>query len=146
VFTNDDKIAEIIKSLRVHGKGTSKYDNIRIGINSRLDTLQAGILLAKLDALDNEIDLRQKVAGRYNEALKNIMVTPYIKADDISSYAQYIIMVESMKQRDDIRTNIHAMDTYIIVLSNTNALVTLFQGCFMGDETFSNSIRYSERT
>jgi dTDP-4-amino-4,6-dideoxygalactose transaminase len=147
VFTNDDKIAEIIKSLRVHGKGTSKYDNIRIGINSRLDTLQAGILLAKLDALDNEIDLRQKVAGRYNEALKNIMVTPYIKADDISSYAQYIIMVESMKQRDDIRTNLHADGIPTLLYYPTPMhLLPVFQGCFMGDETFSNSISYSERT
>ena len=68
-FTNDDRIDRILRSIRVHGQGSDKYENVRIGINGRLDTLQAAILLAKFTIFPEEIDLRQEVAKRYGELL-----------------------------------------------------------------------------
>lgn len=65
VFTDDNEVAGLISSLKVHGKGSSKYDNVRVGMNSRLDTIQAAVLLAKMDLLDTEMDKRQEVAARY---------------------------------------------------------------------------------
>lgn len=102
VFTDNDNMAKIIKSLREHGKQRDKYDNVRIGINSRLDTLQAGILLCKLDVLSEEIIKRQKIAERYRQGLTAYLKTPVIAADSISAYAQYILRTESRQQRDFI--------------------------------------------
>lgn len=103
VFTNDDGMEILLKSLRVHGKGKNKYDNIRIGINSRLDTLQAAILLVKLAHLEDEINLRQKIAGYYDSELKDYLQIPYIEEDCIASYAQYSVLAENTKERDLLR-------------------------------------------
>jgi len=93
-FTNDDKLAEIMESIRVHGKGSDKYDNIRIGINGRLDTIQAAILLTKFDIFPDEIRLRQIVADRYAKHLSGppFPVTPNIPSEMISAWAQYSIL------------------------------------------------------
>lgn len=77
-FTNDGKIDEILRSIRVHGQGSDKYENVRIGINGRLDTLQAAILLAKFALFPGEIDRRQEVAKRYDELLAGAVKTPVI--------------------------------------------------------------------
>ena len=101
VFTDDKALYELLTSVRVHGKGSDKYDNIRIGINGRCDTLQAAILLAKFDIFPEEMDLRQDVANRYTNALKgnrNIQ-TPYIKDGCLSAWAQYSLVSE---KKDDI--------------------------------------------
>lgn len=94
VFTDDDALHEKMTSVRVHGKGADKYDNIRIGINGRCDTLQAAILLAKFEIFPEEMDLRQDVAGRYTEALKasGDIQTPQIKGRCLSAWAQYSLM------------------------------------------------------
>ena len=92
VFTEDAHLAEIIRSLRVHGKGTDKYDNVRIGINGRLDTLQAAVLLAKMDIFPQELDRRQHVAERYTERLKDVVRTPYVPQGYRSAWAQYTIV------------------------------------------------------
>ena len=99
-FTNDDKLAEIMESIRVHGKGSDKYDNIRIGINGRLDTIQAAILLAKFDIFPDEIRLRQTVADRYAMHLsgRSFPVTPNIPSGMISAWAQYSILTNDEKQ------------------------------------------------
>ena len=76
----------------MHGKGKDKYDNVRVGLNGRLDTLQAAILLAKFEIFDNEIKLRQEVAHRYNEELSNLCKTPFVKDFNLSAWAQYSIM------------------------------------------------------
>lgn len=104
VFTDDDQIADLCRSLCVHGKGPGgKYDNVRVGMNSRLDNLQAGILLPKLKALgDYEIDARQMVAKRYNEAFAGKFVTPYVTEGTVSAWAQYALLAESTAQRDHI--------------------------------------------
>jgi dTDP-4-amino-4,6-dideoxygalactose transaminase len=91
VFTNDDVLAEKVRSLRVHGKGTDKYDNIRIGTNSRLDTLQAGILLAKFEKFPAELESRQQWADAYSERLRKRFIVPEIPANARSAWAQYTI-------------------------------------------------------
>lgn len=100
VFTDDDDIAAVIRSLCVHGKGSSKYDNIRIGLNSRLDTLQATILLAKLTVLSDEIIKRQAIAKHYNDELSDIVQIPYIDQNSISSYAQYAVITHTKEERN----------------------------------------------
>jgi len=127
-FTNDDHLAEVMESIRVHGKGGHKYDNIRIGINGRLDTLQATILLAKFDIFPEEVELRQQVAAKYTSLLttnpvvrqvesersevRNVsrtipeakrsgtLLTPHIPAGYSSAWAQYSLLARD----DDHRT------------------------------------------
>ncbi len=100
VFTNELKVKDYIESLRIHGKGTDKYDNVRVGMNSRLDTIQAAILLPKLEAFKHyELEHRNRVAAVYNELLKDSVEVPIIPSGYISSYAQYSILLESEEQR-----------------------------------------------
>ena len=104
IFTNELKVKEYVESLRVHGKGTDKYDNIRVGMNSRLDTIQAAILLPKLKAFrDYELHERNQAAAAYNERLKNFVRVPFIPDRYISSYAQYSILLKSEEQRDKVQ-------------------------------------------
>lgn len=100
-FTDNDVIAEKIRSLRLHGKGGHKYENVRIGINGRLDTLQAAILLAKFEIFPRELEQRQIVASRYNEMLGSLegIKTPYIPPDYKSAWAQYSVLASSEDQR-----------------------------------------------
>jgi dTDP-4-amino-4,6-dideoxygalactose transaminase len=100
ILTDNDAQAAVIRSLRFHGKGDDKYDNIRIGMNSRLDTLQAAILIEKLNVFQDEIDQRQIVAGRYTAALSDIAITPEVMADCISVWAQYTIRVPAARRSD----------------------------------------------
>ncbi len=95
IFTNNDEWAELIRSYAIHGKGSMKYDNVRIGVNSRLDTIQAAILQVKLKAFkDYEVDAVNKVARMYSEALKNSgIVLPVVLENYISSWAQYTVQL-----------------------------------------------------
>jgi len=97
VFTNRDDLAAAIKSIRIHGKGSDKYDNVRVGLNARLDTLQAAILLAKFDSFPEEVQKRQDVANAYSEALNanisNVVKTPYIPNGCKSGWAQYTLRI-----------------------------------------------------
>lgn len=104
VFTDDDAVNDLVRSLCVHGKGPGgKYDNIRIGMNSRLDNLQAGILLPKLKALaDYEMDARQAVAGRYSAAFAGVFTTPFVAEGSVSAWAQYALLAKNTEQRDRI--------------------------------------------
>ena len=79
VFTDEDKVADKLKSLRVHGKGADNYDNVNIGINGRLDTIQAAILLEKLSVFPEEIILRNQVAERYAAMLENVVDIPVVR-------------------------------------------------------------------
>lgn len=93
-LTNDDELAAIMGSIRIHGKGTDKYDNVRIGLNSRLDTIQAAILLPKLAIFADEIEKRNVVANRYIEALRgNVMRVPEVMDGVVSTWAQFTIEV-----------------------------------------------------
>ena len=91
IFTQDDSLAERIRSLRVHGKGKDKYDNVRIGLNSRLDTLQAAILLAKLAKFPDELVTRRRVADSYSERLRQDFIVPEVLPGYQSAWAQYTI-------------------------------------------------------
>lgn len=106
IFTDDDAVAERLRSLRVHGKGTDKYDNVRVGRNSRLDTLQAAVLRVKLQAFEEgELEAVKQVAQRYDAALQGLpgLRTPRIPAGYTSSYAQYTLVLERAQERDVLR-------------------------------------------
>ncbi|AWB67765.1 aminotransferase DegT [Saccharobesus litoralis] len=94
IFTDNDEYSEKLKSLRVHGKGRDKYDNVRIGLNSRLDTIQAAILLEKLAVFDDELAARNRVANNYHSALSDKFFVPTIPQTFGSSWAQYTLQVE----------------------------------------------------
>ena len=98
VFTDDDDVAEAMRSVRVHGQGSHKYENVRIGINGRLDTLQAAVLLEKLAIFDEEIEARQRVAERYNAALQDVARVPQLMPGRTSSWAQYTLAVDGRDQ------------------------------------------------
>lgn len=105
IFTDSDEWAGLLRSYRVHGKGSSKYDNIRIGMNSRLDTLQAAILLAKFPVFaEKELDWMQSIAGKYTEKLKDIVKVPFIKDGFYSSWAQYTIQLSNREERDGLQS------------------------------------------
>jgi dTDP-4-amino-4,6-dideoxygalactose transaminase len=91
VFTDDAELAGIIRSLRIHGQGTDKYDNARVGMNSRLDTIQAAVLLEKLKIFPGEIRARSRIATRYNEQLGDFAIAPRILEGATSVWAQYTL-------------------------------------------------------
>jgi dTDP-4-amino-4,6-dideoxygalactose transaminase len=93
VITDDDEMADVLHSLRMHGQGSDRYDNIRIGLASRLDTIQAAILIEKLKIFPDEIEARDRVARRYSEGLAGIAITPTVPAGSTSVWAQYTIRV-----------------------------------------------------
>ena len=111
-FTDDEQLAEIMGSVRIHGKGHHKYDNVRIGVNGRLDTIQAGILLAKFDIFPEEIELRQQVADQYTSLLKPLskIQTPAIPQGYKSAWAQYSILAADEKQRADLQNKLKEAD------------------------------------
>jgi dTDP-4-amino-4,6-dideoxygalactose transaminase len=96
-FTNDDALKEALLSLRMHGQGSDRYEHVRIGYNSRLDTIQAAILIEKLKAFPAEIDMRNAVATRYNDAFagSNRITPPHVIAGATSTWAQYTLKVEN---------------------------------------------------
>ncbi|GAJ46422.1 UDP-2-acetamido-2-deoxy-3-oxo-D-glucuronate aminotransferase [Holospora elegans E1] len=91
VFTNDDDLASIIRSLRVHGQGKEKYDNVRIGVNCRLDTIQAAILIEKMKVFPDELMTRQKIADAYQQGMQDILHVPVCHREATSSWAQYTV-------------------------------------------------------
>ena len=102
VFTDDDKIADIIRSCRIHGMGKDKYENIRIGMTGRLDSMQAVVLDAKLDIFEEELALRQAVADRYQALIGDVVDTPRLAAGATSSWAQYCIKLPKTSNRDHV--------------------------------------------
>lgn len=104
IFTNDDALAELLNSLKVHGQGESKYDNVRVGLNSRLDTIQAAILDVKLTAfINHELADVNKVYDLYTERLKDVVKTPIIPKGYYSSFAQYTITLKNKEERDSLQ-------------------------------------------
>jgi len=102
VFTDDDGIAEIIRSCRIHGMGKDKYQNVRIGMTGRLDTMQAVVLDAKLDIFADELTRRQAVADHYQDRLDSIVETPQLTAGATSSWAQYTVKLPAGTDRDAV--------------------------------------------
>lgn len=106
VLTNDDNLAALVDSYRIHGKGSNKYDNERIGINSRLDTLQAAILKEKLAIFPDEIVARNAVATRYHNALSNHVQCPHVPDGALSTWAQYTILLPKAGMRDSMQAGL----------------------------------------
>lgn len=100
MMTNDDDLAELLRSILFHGKGETQYDNVRIGMNSRLDSIQAAILLEKFVIFEDEMEKRVEIAQRYSNGLRDIVTVPEIKENIRSAYAQYTIKV---KERDKLK-------------------------------------------
>ena len=95
LFTDSDELAELIRSYAVHGKGHDKYDNIRVGMNSRLDTIQAAVLLEKLAVFNDELGARDRIAAAYTEALSGKFKTPIVADGYRSAWAQYTLVAEN---------------------------------------------------
>lgn len=107
IFTNNDELAELLNSLKVHGKGDNKYDNVRIGVNSRLDSIQAAVLNVKLTAfIEHELDDVNRVYRLYTEKLKGIVDTPVIPEGYVSSFAQYTIKLKNKEERDAMQAKL----------------------------------------
>lgn len=101
IFTDDDELASVMRSLRVHGQGADKYDNVRIGLNGRLDTIQAAVLIEKLRIFPDEIERRNRVARRYSEALRDVAEVPVVPDGMTSVWAQYTLRIRNGR-RDEI--------------------------------------------
>lgn len=111
VFTDNDEWAKLIRSYSIHGKGTDKYDNVRIGMNSRLDTIQAAILQVKLEAFQQyELEAVNKAAAQYTEILSSVVKTPSLLDNYLSSWAQYTICLKDLKQRDELQRYLKSID------------------------------------
>lgn len=100
IFTDDDQLAEDLRSIRIHGQGSDKYDNVRLGITGRLDTIQAAVLLEKLKIFDDEIAARNKVADRYARSLGNLVTVPRVAEGNTSIWACYVIRLPKGTDRD----------------------------------------------
>ncbi|MBW2596829.1 MAG: DegT/DnrJ/EryC1/StrS family aminotransferase, partial [Deltaproteobacteria bacterium] len=95
IFTNDDELADQARSILLQGQGDHKYENVRIGLNGRLDTFQAAILLAKLAAFPNELEKRQEVAEKYTRGLQDYVTTPVIPDGCASAWAQFSVLTDN---------------------------------------------------
>jgi dTDP-4-amino-4,6-dideoxygalactose transaminase len=99
IFTDNDELIEILKSLRIHGMGTDKYDNVRIGMNGRLDTIQAVVLIEKLKLFEKEIKARNKIAKAYSKALNDVAIVPEVPRGLVSTWAQYTLRVRPTQRQ-----------------------------------------------
>lgn len=109
-FTDNDEWAALMDSYRMHGKGSSKYENVRIGMNSRLDTIQASIIQVKLKAFAEELAAVNKAAEEYTARLKNIVQTPAVPAGFMSSWTQYTIKLNDKTERDGLQAYLHSQE------------------------------------
>ena len=115
IFTDDVRIAERLESIRIHGKGKHKYDNVIVGLNGRLDTIQAAVLLAKFNIFSHEIDLRQKVAKKYSDALKDNFYLQEVPKSYKSAWSQY-----------SIRSKKTSRDYYLRLLEDNNVSTAIY--------------------
>lgn len=146
IFTNDDDLATRIRSIRVHGKGTTKYDNIRIGINGRLDTIQAAILLEKLALFPEELSQRQQVADWYTQALSHKVNCQVVPEKYKSSWAQYTIVTGSTQHREEICSSLKENDIpTTIYYPRPLHLQPVFENLGYSEGSFPNAEMISKR-
>ncbi len=107
ILTDDDELLAVLKSVRVHGSGTDKYDNVRIGLTARLDTIQAAVLIEKLNIFPDEIEARNRIAKRYSKALADVAIVPVVAKDYLSVWAQYTLRLKPGR-RDDLAKTLSA--------------------------------------
>ncbi len=134
IFTNDLQLAEKCRSIRVHGQGSDKYNNVRIGLNSRLDTIQAIVLLEKIKIFDDELISRQKIADYYSKILSKYLDIPYIENNNKSSWAQYSVLLESSIQRNEL----------IKCLNSNNIPTAIFYKEIFSESTLFKNINNSD--
>ena len=108
IFTDDDELADVLRSIRVHGQGSDKYDNVRLGITGRLDTMQAAVLIEKLKIFEDEIAARNRIAERYARGLGNVVTVPRLAAGCTSVWAQYTIRLPKGTDRDGFAADLKA--------------------------------------
>jgi dTDP-4-amino-4,6-dideoxygalactose transaminase len=108
IFTDNAELAATLRSIRVHGQGSDKYDNVRLGLTARLDTMQAAILIEKLKIFEDEIAARNQVAGRYARGLGNVVTVPRLAAGCSSVWAQYTIRLPKGVNRDGFAADLKA--------------------------------------
>ena len=108
IFTDDDELAETLRSIRVHGQGADKYDNVRLGLTGRLDTIQAAVLIEKLKIFESEIAARNTVAERYARGLGNVVTVPHLASGCTSVWAQYTIRLPEGIDRDGFAATLKA--------------------------------------
>jgi len=108
IFTDDAEFAELLRSVRVHGQGLDKYDNVRIGLTARLDTVQAAVLIEKLKIFEDEIAARDKIAERYAQGLGNVVTIPRLASGATSVWAQYTIRLPAGTDRDGFASALKA--------------------------------------
>ena len=143
VFTDSDEIAELLQSYKVHGKGSSKYDNIRVGVNSRLDTIQAAVLLAKLDVLEEEMEKRQEIAVQYDDAFRDVLQIPYIEQGNRCAYAQYVMLAKDRNEREKILAAMKVADIpSLLYYPKTLHRMDAFH--FAASDVFPNADHYAE--
>lgn len=139
IFTDNDELASLLNSLKIHGKGESKYDNVRIGVNTRLDTIQAAVLKVKLNVfIKHELNDVNNINQLYNQLLDGIVETPHIPENYYSSFAQYTIKLKNKEQRDNLQiklkeNGIPSMIYYVKPMHKQEA----FSKLFFKDEDFS---------
>lgn len=143
IFTDSEEIASLINSYKAHGKGAEKYDNVRVGIGSRIDSIQASVLLQKLDLFDEELKSRQKIAGIYKNGIEDILDIQKIEDGCTSSYAQFAVLARDKEEREYIikaldENNIPSMIYYPKGMHKMEAFSKYSEG------NFSNSDRYAE--
>ncbi|MBR6291260.1 MAG: DegT/DnrJ/EryC1/StrS family aminotransferase [Bacteroidales bacterium] len=126
IFTDDEHYADLLRSLRVHGKGTDKYDNVRLGLNSRLDTMQAAVLQVKLRYFDDELLAVNRVAAKYSQLLRGKIQTPVVPEGYTSSWAQYTIQAEN---RDELQARLKTAGIpSMVYYPHTMSRQTAFEG------------------
>ena len=142
IFTNDPELAELLRSIRVHGAGENKYDNVRIGINGRLDTLQAAILLEKLKIFSAEFSTRQDIASYYKEHLDSSIITQYLPTDYLSGNALFPIILSDTGHRDRIIKALsdNKIPSMIYYPKPLNKQVTFLQNRNMPSQPVSESL------
>lgn len=149
VFVDDDALDALCRQLCVHGKGPrGKYDNVIVGMNSRLDNLQAAVLLPKLKALaDYEMDARQTVAARYDNAFAQKLTTPHVQGGCTSAYAQYVVLARDTAQRDGIVAHLteKGIPNMIYYPFPQHVLPVFAQEPHYG-ENYKNALDYCART
>ena len=134
IFTNDEELANKMKSIRIHGSGSDKYENVRIGINGRLDTIQAAILLEKLSIFDEELKLRNIVADYYRNNIVSNFKNPFVPKDYLSAWAQYSLLSKTESKRNEIMYS----------LSNANIPSMIYYKCPLHLQTVFKKLGYGK--
>lgn len=146
VFTNDEAVCNKIKSLRVHGKGKTKYDNVQIGLNSRLDAIQAAVLLVKIEVLEEELVKRQDIAGYYDRELEGVVKTPFIENGNRSSYAQYVVLAKNDTEKKRLVTALSNEDIpTLYYYPNPMHALPVFRKYGYLDKDYQNTFEYCNR-